>query len=130
MEALRSPYRIPEQHIPDAVLIEDRFSENGRFVSEKEYRDYYYHYSDFRYEWNNRYLEISGEKNYDRPQRESYLSVVSQYLSRYPIGKVVNSEIVIGISEATWFSKNRNPGVLPPNTENSELIRHREIAPN
>ncbi|NJL58708.1 MAG: Uma2 family endonuclease [Desulfobacteraceae bacterium] len=95
MEALRSPsYRIPEQHIPAAILIKGEVSENGRFVSEKEYWNHYYRHPDFSYEWNNGYLEekpmtdLRGSLIY-----QWFLDILRRYFSICPIGRIVNLEI-------------------------------------
>jgi len=97
-------------------------SEDGRFVSEKEYWKKYYNRPDFNYEWKNGYLE-------EKPMADVESSLVYQwfsdilrcYFSTYPVGTIVNLEIGfrLALPDKTSIRKpdlaivlNDNPAVL------------------
>ena len=75
--------------------IEDIYqSEDGKFVSEKEYWDDYYEHPDFKYEWVNGILKEKEMPEIRTYNLESWLeSIFKEYLKVNPIGLFAVSEI-------------------------------------
>jgi len=71
-----------------------RLCEDGLAVSEEEYWEKYYNHPDFKYEWNNGYLEVKPMADHRSSLMYQWFSdILRSYFSTYPIGKIVNLEI-------------------------------------
>lgn len=72
-------------------------SEDGLKVSEEEYWEKYYNYcgdSDFRYEWNNGYLEEKPVSDYANDLvSQWFIGILRSFLQVHPIGKLVTVEM-------------------------------------
>ncbi len=71
-----------------------RLCEDGLEVSEEEYWKTYYNHPDFRYEWNNGYLEVKPMADHQSSLMYQWFSdILRSYFATYPVGKIVNLEI-------------------------------------
>jgi Uma2 family endonuclease len=85
-------------HPSRIYLPEDEIrSEDGLAVSEEEYWEKYYDYcgdSDFRYEWNNGYLEEKPVSDYANDLvSQWFIGILRSFLHVHPIGKLVTVEM-------------------------------------
>jgi len=73
---------------------EEEKSEDGLAVSEADYWEKYYNHLDFKYEWNNGYLEekpvsdVKGSRLY-----QWFSKILECFFSSYPVGEIINLDI-------------------------------------
>jgi len=93
MESLQSLHRMPDRYQGGNIFTETDLSEHGRYVSEEEYWEKYYHHPDFSYEWNNGYLE---EKPMPDPKSylmyKWFLRIADHFLTVNPIAQMIGLE--------------------------------------
>ncbi len=88
-------FQMLDKKYDDPVHIRDEnVSEDGRYVSEEEYWEKYYHHPDFNYEWKNGRLEekpMADHKSY--LMYKWFLKLADQFLTVHPIAEMTGLEI-------------------------------------
>ncbi len=93
MESLQSLHRMPDRYQGSNIFTERDISEHGRYVSEEEYWEKYYHHPDFSYEWNNGYLEEKPMTDFKGSEvYQWFLVLLRQFLKEFPIAKMIGLE--------------------------------------
>jgi Uma2 family endonuclease len=104
LSEVKSSYRvdIPDREhadLPNGHALEEPISEAGKWVSEEDYWEHYYHHPDFNYEWNDGILE-------EKPVSDAatvaiyywFLTLLYAYLETNPIAKVAMLEFGVRLA--------------------------------
>ena len=103
----------------------NRQSENGKYVSESDYWEYYYEDPDFNYEWNNGILEEKEmPTSFSDLIKQWFEIVIYYYLINNPIARQIKSELAFKIilSDKTSIRKPDFSLILKSNPDQLELF--------